>query len=199
MAVDEHLEQEREEKAKDHHRGCVSPQRAHIALNHGYLKYTIATTPCCQVHSSRDARAVVVHMADLTCRLRDPNNTPMHARHSLALEALQVWMKPAARYPGTRESITPICVFGDVCLAYFVVSTEEGLSTRRDTCESVGRLVLSLKPLAPRAAVRPGLERARLGSKLRRVGGARIQDDLPADVLQHGSVASRCEYTVNFT
>ncbi|CAM9328194.1 unnamed protein product [Scytosiphon promiscuus] len=44
------------------------------------------------VHSSRDARAVVVHMADLTCRLRDPNKTPEHERHTLALEALQLYV-----------------------------------------------------------------------------------------------------------
>ncbi|CAM9818622.1 unnamed protein product, partial [Hapterophycus canaliculatus] len=46
------------------------------------------------VHSSRDARAVVVHMADLTCRLRDPSKTPEHERHTLALEALQVRTAP---------------------------------------------------------------------------------------------------------
>ncbi|CAM9309888.1 unnamed protein product [Ectocarpus sp. 4 AP-2014] len=44
------------------------------------------------VHSSRDARAVVVHMADLTCRLRDPSKTPAHTRHTLALEALQLYV-----------------------------------------------------------------------------------------------------------
>lgn len=43
-----------------------------------------------QVHSSRDARAVVVHMADLTCRLRERSNIPVYAKHSLALEAIQV-------------------------------------------------------------------------------------------------------------
>lgn len=33
---------------------------------------------------------MVVHMADLTCRLRELSKTPAYSRHSLALEALQV-------------------------------------------------------------------------------------------------------------
>ncbi|CAM9721095.1 unnamed protein product [Laminaria digitata] len=31
-------------------------------------------------------------MADLTCRLRERSNTPVHARHSLALEAIQLYV-----------------------------------------------------------------------------------------------------------
>ncbi|CAM9117157.1 unnamed protein product [Choristocarpus tenellus] len=42
------------------------------------------------VHSSKDARAVVVHMADLVYRLRLPSDTPIYHRQNLAIEALQV-------------------------------------------------------------------------------------------------------------
>ncbi len=63
-----------------------------------------------QVHSSRDARAVVVHMADLTCRLRDPSKSPAHARHSLALEALQVNSRvPLVEADAVRETCGVWC------------------------------------------------------------------------------------------
>ncbi|CAM9880882.1 unnamed protein product, partial [Discosporangium mesarthrocarpum] len=44
------------------------------------------------VRSSRDARAVVLHMADLLQRLRSPSDMPAHERQTLALEALQLYV-----------------------------------------------------------------------------------------------------------
>lgn len=107
--------------------------------------------------------------------------------------------------PGATESTTLVrmCmiheVYSMVCILLSRLSTsKQNLSTLvRDTfvltCGPVGSLSLSLKPPL-RAAVRPGVERAWFGGKLWRVGGARVQGDFPADVRQHGSVASRCEH-----
>lgn len=43
-------------------------------------------------------------------------------------------------------------------------------------------------------AVCSGVERAGVRIEFSRAGGARIQDDFPPNVLQHGTLASRCEF-----
>lgn len=81
----------------------VRPCNANGKVNPSYPSVVRDTLG--QVHSSRDARAVVVHMADLVCSLRDRSRTPVYARHSLALEALQVRPRQIVRKASSPEGV----------------------------------------------------------------------------------------------
>lgn len=59
---------------------------------------------------------------------------------------------------------------------------------------SIASLLFPSAPPLRLAAVRASIKRPGIRIELPRIGGTRVQDDFPTDVLQHGTVASRREY-----